>query len=130
LERRGDAAEGPPGAAPIARRDHVPVGGSTAFAAVEAAVTIRLLVADDQDIVRAGLDMILGAQPGIEVVGEAADALLTQAIHASAQGDALIAPNISISTVETHLASLMRELEARNRVELALWAYETDRTRS
>jgi DNA-binding NarL/FixJ family response regulator len=35
--------------------------------------TIRVLVADDQDIVRAGLRMILDAQPGIEVVGEAAD---------------------------------------------------------
>jgi DNA-binding NarL/FixJ family response regulator len=34
---------------------------------------IRVLVADDQDIVRAGLRMILDAQPGIEVVGEAAD---------------------------------------------------------
>jgi DNA-binding NarL/FixJ family response regulator len=30
-------------------------------------------VADDQEIVRTGLTMILNAQPGIEVVGEAAD---------------------------------------------------------
>ena len=36
-------------------------------------MTIRVLVADDQDIVRAGLCMILDAQPGIDVVGEAAD---------------------------------------------------------
>jgi DNA-binding NarL/FixJ family response regulator len=36
-------------------------------------MTIRVLVADDQDIVRAGLTMILDAQPGIDVVGEAAD---------------------------------------------------------
>jgi DNA-binding NarL/FixJ family response regulator len=36
-------------------------------------MTIRVLVADDQDIVRTGLAMILDAQPGIEVVGEAAD---------------------------------------------------------
>jgi nitrate/nitrite-specific signal transduction histidine kinase len=34
---------------------------------------IRVLVADDQDIVRAGLTMLLDAQPGIEVIGEAAD---------------------------------------------------------
>lgn len=216
---------------------------------------IRVLVADDQDIVRAGLRMILDAQPGIEVVGEAADgrqavtlaralrpdvclfdirmpgvdgieatrqlagpdvdeplavvvittfdldeyvhgalkagargfllkdagpALLTQAIHAAAFGDALIAPSItarllatfaeargrppspqpiepltsreeevlipvaqgwtnseiadglhiSISTVKAHLASLMRKLDARNRVELAMWAYETGRVRT
>src|SRR5687767_10367650 len=36
-------------------------------------MTIRVLVADDQEIVRTGLRMILDAQPGIEVVGEAAD---------------------------------------------------------
>jgi DNA-binding NarL/FixJ family response regulator len=213
---------------------------------------IRVLVADDQDIVRAGLTMLLNAQPGIEVVGEAADgreavtlarrlrpdvclfdirmpgmdgieatrqlagpdvadpiavvvittfdlddyvhgalkagargfllkdagpALLSQAIHAAADGDALIAPSItarllatfaeaqrgqpppepvdpltdreeelllhvargwtnaeiadalhiSLSTVKTHLASLMRKLNARNRVEIAMWAYETHR---
>ena len=218
-------------------------------------MTTRVLVADDQDIVRAGLVMILDAQPGIEVVGEAADgrravalartlrpdvclfdirmpevdgieatrqlagphvedplavvvittfdldeyvygalkagargfllkdagpALLTQAIHAAALGDALIAPSItarllatfaearasagppqpiepltsreeqvlapvargrtnseiadelyiSISTVKTHLASLMRKLGARNRVELAMWAYETGHIRT
>ena len=215
-------------------------------------MTIRVLVADDQDIVRAGLTMILDAQPDIEVVGQAADGreavalahtlrpdvclldirmpevdgidatrqlagpdvadplavivittfdldayvhgalkagargfllkdagpeLLTQAIHAAANGDALIAPSvtarllaafadtqprqppaqplepltsreeevlipvaqgwtnheiaddlhISVSTVKTHLASLMGKLNARNRVEIAMWAYETGR---
>jgi DNA-binding NarL/FixJ family response regulator len=35
--------------------------------------------------------------------------------------------SISLSTVKTHLASLMSKLGARNRVELAMWAYETDR---
>ena len=34
---------------------------------------IRVLVADDQEMVRTGLRMILDAQPGIEVVAEAAD---------------------------------------------------------
>lgn len=103
--------------------------------------------------------------------------LLSQAIHAAADGDALIAPSVTVrllatfarshqespaqpiepltsreeqvlltvahgrtnseiadelhispSTVKTHLASLMRKLDARNRVELAMWAHETGRT--
>jgi DNA-binding NarL/FixJ family response regulator len=214
-------------------------------------MTIRVLVADDQEIVRAGLAMILDAQPDIEVVGQAADGraavelarqlrpdvclfdirmpemdgleatrqlagpevadpvavvvittfdldeyvhgalkagargfllkdagpeLLVQAVHAAANGDALIAPNItirllsafsestgrppaqpiapltdreedvlltvargrtnseiaeelhiSLSTVKTHLTALMNKVGARNRVELAMWAYETGR---
>jgi DNA-binding NarL/FixJ family response regulator len=214
-------------------------------------VSIRVVVADDQEIVRTGLRMILDAQPDIEVVGEAADGrtavavarslrpdvclfdirmpdldgieatrqlvgngdvtgpavvvittfdldeyvygaleagargfllkdagpeLLIQAIHAAADGDALIAPNvtarllgafagsrtrrpaqpvepltgreeevlvtvargrtnaeiarelhISLSTVKTHIASLMAKLGARNRVEIVMWAYETGR---
>ena len=36
-------------------------------------MTIRVVVADDQLLVRTGLTMILNAQPGIEVVGEAID---------------------------------------------------------
>jgi len=36
-------------------------------------MTVRVLIADDQDIVRSGLTMILNAQPDIEVTGEATD---------------------------------------------------------
>jgi DNA-binding NarL/FixJ family response regulator len=36
-------------------------------------VTIRVLLADDQALIRAGFRMILGAEPGLEVAGEAAD---------------------------------------------------------
>ncbi|WP_030454599.1 response regulator transcription factor [Herbidospora cretacea] len=210
-------------------------------------MTIRVIVADDQEIVRTGLVMILEAHDDIEVVGQAADgrravelarrlrpdvclldirmpgmngieatrelsqevavvvittfdldeyvyaalragargfllkdagsALLAQAIRAAAAGDALIAPNvtarllrafagtadpvqpfepltdreeqiittvargrtnheiadelhISVSTVKTHVASLMAKLGARNRVEIAMWAYETGRIRN
>jgi DNA-binding NarL/FixJ family response regulator len=42
-------------------------------------VTIRVVIADDQDLVRAGLRTILNAQADIEVVGEAADG--TQAVE-------------------------------------------------
>lgn len=217
-------------------------------------MTIRVVVADDQDLVRTGLVLILDAQPDIEVVGQAADGLeavevatrlrpdvllvdlrmpgldgvevtrrlagpevttpmavvvittfdldeyvfgalragargfllkdagpelLLQAVHAAASGDALIAPNITrrlletfagqapgpatqptepitereeevlalvargrtnaeiaaelylgLSTVKTHVASLMTKLGARNRVEIAMWAHETGRRRS
>ncbi|MEU0312978.1 response regulator transcription factor [Nocardioides sp. NPDC006273] len=216
--------------------------------------TIRVVVADDQLLVRTGLTMILNAQPGIEVVGEATDGheavavarelrpdvclfdirmpgidgveatrrlagpgvedplaivvittfdldeyvhgalkagargfllkdagpeLLVQAIHAAANGDALISPNITrrllttlaglerasppaqpiepltereeevlltvargrtnaeiaeelnitLSTVKSHVAALMNKLGARNRVEVAMWAYETKRVK-
>jgi DNA-binding NarL/FixJ family response regulator len=36
-------------------------------------LTIRVLIADDQAMVREGLSVLLGAQPDIEVAGEAAD---------------------------------------------------------
>jgi len=108
---------------------------------------------------------------------DAGPELLTQAVHAAANGEALIAPSItvrllaafadlptseplrqpiepltareeevmvtvargltnaeiaselhiSLSTVKTHLASLTNKLGARNRVEIAMWAYETKR---
>ena len=218
-------------------------------------MTIRVLVADDQELVRTGLRMILDAQPGIQVVGEATNGreavsmarelrpdvclfdirmpelngleatralagpavedplavvvittfdldeyvhgalkagargfllkdagpeLLSQAVHAAANGEALIAPSvtvrllaafadlptseplrqpiepltareeevivtvargltnaeiaselrISLSTVKTHLASLMNKLGARNRVEIAMWAYESKRIKA
>ena len=35
-------------------------------------MTVRVLIADDQQLVRAGFRLILERQPGIEVVGEAA----------------------------------------------------------
>jgi DNA-binding NarL/FixJ family response regulator len=35
--------------------------------------------------------------------------------------------HISLSTVKTHIASLMSKIGARNRVEVAIWAHETGR---
>jgi DNA-binding NarL/FixJ family response regulator len=43
-------------------------------------MTIRVLIADDQALVRSGFRMVLEAEPDIEVVGEAANG--RQAIHA------------------------------------------------
>ncbi len=213
---------------------------------------IRVLIADDQDLVRAGFRMILEATDGIDVVGEAADGrdavtkalhlrpdvclfdvrmpemdgieatrhlagpdvrepmkvvivttfdtdenvygaleagasgfllknagpeLLIEAVRAAAVGDALISPEItrrllenvsthagltaprqpidpltdreeevlaavargltnseiaeelfvSLGTAKAHIAHLMEKIQARNRVELVIWAYETKR---
>ena len=104
----------------------------------------------------------------------AGPALLAEAVHAAARGDALIDPkitlrlidafahsaptasggvaphereeqvlaavarglgnteigrelHISLSTVKTHIASIMTKIDARNRVELAIWAAERGR---
>ena len=46
-------------------------------------MSIRVLLADDQALVRAGFRMILDAEPDIEVVGEAADGL--EAVDARAR---------------------------------------------
>jgi DNA-binding NarL/FixJ family response regulator len=40
---------------------------------------VRVLLADDEELVRTGLRLVLGADPGIEVVGEAEDG--EQAVH-------------------------------------------------
>ena len=207
---------------------------------------IRVMIADDQAMVRTGFGMIIGAQPDMELVGEAADgveavamarklkpdvalfdirmprmdglealrllagpgvadpmkvvvvttfdldeyvhqalrngaagfllkdsgpALLVEAVRAAVSGDALISPSItvrllehlsppapngdddgglspreldvvklaargltnaeiatqlfiSVGTVKTHLGSVQTKLGARNRVEIAAWAWE------
>jgi DNA-binding NarL/FixJ family response regulator len=46
-------------------------------------MTISVLVADDQSMVRAGFRMLLGGQPGIEVVAEAGNGL--EAVHQAAR---------------------------------------------
>jgi DNA-binding NarL/FixJ family response regulator len=48
-------------------------------------MTIRVLVADDQAMVRAGFRMLLGGEPDIEVVAEAGDGLA--AVHRAAATD-------------------------------------------
>jgi DNA-binding NarL/FixJ family response regulator len=54
---------------------------------------IRVLVADDQALVRAGFRMILEAQPDIEVVGEAADG------REAVEGAAVLRPDVVLMDV-------------------------------
>jgi DNA-binding NarL/FixJ family response regulator len=66
------------------------------------------------------------AQPIAPITAREEDVLLAvaQGLGNVEIADAL---HISLSTVKTHLASLMGKLGARNRVEIAMWAYETNR---
>ncbi|MCQ8192295.1 response regulator [Streptomyces rugosispiralis] len=50
-------------------------------------MTIRILVADDQHLVRAGFRMVLSAEPGMEVVAEAADGASALSLARETQPD-------------------------------------------
>ena len=51
---------------------------------------IRVLLADDQPLVRTGLRMILSAEPDLEIVGEASDGAEAVALCARAQPDVVL----------------------------------------
>ena len=51
---------------------------------------VRVLIVDDQALIRTGLAMVLGATPGIEVVGEAADGIEAVALAAVHRPDVVL----------------------------------------
>lgn len=53
-------------------------------------MTIRVLVVDDQPVVRAGVATMLGTQPDLEVIGEAADGLEAVAQAAALRPDVIL----------------------------------------
>jgi DNA-binding NarL/FixJ family response regulator len=53
-------------------------------------VTIRVLICDDQPLVRAGVRTLLGSQPDIEIVGEAADGAAAVAAAARLRPDVVL----------------------------------------
>ena len=53
-------------------------------------MTIRVLVADDQALVRGGLRMIVDAQPDMDVVGEAADGRLAVEVFHQVKPDVVV----------------------------------------
>src|SRR6185436_12742128 len=66
------------------------------------------------------------AQP-IEPLTAREEEVLERVARGRTNGEIADELYISLSTTKTHLASLMAKLRARNRVELAMWAYETAR---
>ncbi|WP_433870563.1 response regulator [Saccharopolyspora sp. CA-218241] len=53
-------------------------------------MNIRVLVADDQDLIRAGLVALLTAAPGLEVAGEAADGAQAVRVAAETRPDVIL----------------------------------------
>ena len=51
---------------------------------------IRVLIADDHSVVRAGLRMLVAAQPDLEVVGEAGDGAETVALASATKPDVVV----------------------------------------
>ncbi|MCW2762594.1 MAG: response regulator receiver, partial [Marmoricola sp.] len=55
-----------------------------------AAEPVRVVVVDDQELFRRGLTMLLGVEPGIEVVGEAGDGISATDLIASTVPDVVL----------------------------------------
>ena len=83
---------------------------------------VRVTVVDDGRVVPA----TMGSAP-IEPLTEREEEVLVTVGRGRINAEIADELCISLSTVKTHLASLMAKLGARNRVELAMWAYETGR---
>jgi DNA-binding NarL/FixJ family response regulator len=62
-------------------------------------VSIRVLIADDQSLVRAGFRLVLENHPDMEVVGEASNG--REAVYSAvAGGEALLAPTVTRRLIE------------------------------
>jgi len=87
-------------------------------------VSIRVLIADDQSLVRAGFRLVLEHEPDIEVVGEAADG--EQAVH----GAARLGPDVVLMDIRMpHLDGIAatRRIAQRGRARvLVLTTYDLD----
>jgi DNA-binding NarL/FixJ family response regulator len=69
------------------------------------------------------------AQP-VEALTEREEQILAAVARGRTNSEIAAEFHITLSTVKTHITSLMTKLGARNRVEIAMWAYETKRVRN
>lgn len=96
---------------------------ATGDALIAPNVTVRLLEAFAGSAPAAS-----PAQP-IEPLTEREEQVLVQVARGMSNSEIAGELYITLSTVKTHVASLMTKLGARNRVEIAIWAHETRRAR-
>jgi DNA-binding NarL/FixJ family response regulator len=90
-------------------------------ALIDPGVTARLLASFS-----ASSRAAVAFQP-IEALTEREEGVLLALARGRTNAEIGVELHISVSTVKFHVASLMTKLGARNRVELAMWAYETKR---
>jgi DNA-binding NarL/FixJ family response regulator len=76
----------------------------------EGARPIRLLIVDDQPLIRRGLSMMLAIEPGIEVVGQAVDGL-DAVVQALAQTPDVVVMDLQMPHASGVVAT--REITAR-----------------
>jgi DNA-binding NarL/FixJ family response regulator len=101
----------------LAQAIHAAVDGD---ALIDPGITARLLAEF------ARRSATVPAQP-LEPLTEREEAVLLTVARGKTNAEIGHELHISTSTVKFHLAGLMSKLGARNRVELAIWAYETGR---
>lgn len=89
-------------------------------ALIAPSVTVRLL----QAFARAGARA--PAQP-LEPLSPREEEVLRSVAHGRTNAEIALDLHLSVSTVKAHIASLMTKLGVRNRVEIAAFAYESDR---
>jgi DNA-binding NarL/FixJ family response regulator len=88
-------------------------------------MTVRILLVDDHPVVRAGLAMLLGAEPDFEVVGEAGDGAEALARAAALQPDVVLM-DLRMPVLDGASATERLRREVPTARVLVLTTYDTD----